>query len=129
MPDETQRRYLFVAIDRAARWVYIHIYKNQTETSSVDFLRRVKQAAPMPAPERLNQGGYVIFSGHALTPSATLSRENTIPLHFRFAKRFRKKCVGVMGRSPRHHKHLRKPEANGYALKNNVIASRWMTAC
>ena len=37
-----------------------------------------------------------------------------IPKRIGFAKRFRKKCVGVMGRSPRHHKHLRKPEAKGY---------------
>jgi hypothetical protein len=26
MPDETQRRYLFVAIDRATRWVHMEIY-------------------------------------------------------------------------------------------------------
>jgi hypothetical protein len=25
MPDETKRRYLFVAIDRATRWVYFRI--------------------------------------------------------------------------------------------------------
>jgi len=48
-------------------------------------------------------------------PTAPIrSAATTIPLHFRFAKRFRKKCVRVMGRSPRHHKHFRKPEAKGY---------------
>ena len=47
MPDETQRRYLFVAIDRATRWVYLRIYRNQTEAGSTGFLRRLKQAAPM----------------------------------------------------------------------------------
>lgn len=47
MPDETQRRYLFVAIDRATRWVFMRTYRDQTEKSSVDFLRRLKQAAPM----------------------------------------------------------------------------------
>jgi hypothetical protein len=26
MPDETSRRYLFVAIDRACHWVFLHIY-------------------------------------------------------------------------------------------------------
>jgi transposase-like protein len=41
MPDEEQHRYLFVAIDRATRWVYTHIYDNQTEASSVDFLQRL----------------------------------------------------------------------------------------
>ena len=38
MPDETQRRYLFVAIDRATRWVYFRIYRDQTDTSSTAFL-------------------------------------------------------------------------------------------
>src|SRR5471030_299215 len=28
MPDETERRYLFVAIDRATRWVFLRIYPN-----------------------------------------------------------------------------------------------------
>ena len=47
MPDETHRRYLFVAIDRATRWVYMRSYHDQTEKSSADFLRRLEQAAPM----------------------------------------------------------------------------------
>ena len=38
MADETARRYLFVAIDRATRWVYLRIYGNQSEVSSSDFL-------------------------------------------------------------------------------------------
>lgn len=57
MPDETQRRYLFVAIDRATRWVYLRIYKNQTEVSSVDFLRRLKRAAPMKIVKLLTDNG------------------------------------------------------------------------
>ena len=31
MPDETSRRYLFVAIDRASRWVFLRIHDNQGE--------------------------------------------------------------------------------------------------
>jgi hypothetical protein len=38
IPDETQRRYLFVAIDRATGWVFIKIHADQTEASSADFL-------------------------------------------------------------------------------------------
>ncbi len=37
MPEETSRRYLFVAIDRATRWVYMRTYRDQTERSSTDF--------------------------------------------------------------------------------------------
>jgi transposase InsO family protein len=47
MPDETSRRYLFVTIDRATRWVFMHIYADMTEQSSVDFLRRLKLASPI----------------------------------------------------------------------------------
>lgn len=47
MADETARRYLFVAIDRATRWVYLRIYANQGEVSSTDFLRRLHAEAPM----------------------------------------------------------------------------------
>ncbi len=47
MPDETARRYLFVAIDRATRWVHVGIYADQSELSSTHFLRSLKGAAPM----------------------------------------------------------------------------------
>ena len=57
MPDETQRRYLFVAIDRATRWVYFRIYRDQTEVSSTDFLRRLKLAAPMKIQKVLTDNG------------------------------------------------------------------------
>ena len=46
MPDESARRYLYVAIDRATRWVFLRTYRDQTERSSVDFLRRVHKATP-----------------------------------------------------------------------------------
>lgn len=47
MADESARRYLFVAIDRATRWVYVRSYANQSQASSSDFLRRLHAAAPM----------------------------------------------------------------------------------
>jgi transposase InsO family protein len=57
MPDETHRRYLFVAIDRATRWVYFRTYRDQSETSSTDFLRRLKRAAPMVIQKVLTDNG------------------------------------------------------------------------
>lgn len=57
MPDETQRRYLFVAIDRATRWVFVRIYADQSEASSCDFLWRVHQAAPMKITKVLTDNG------------------------------------------------------------------------
>ena len=57
MPDETARRYLFVAIDRATRWVYLEIYADQTESSSVDFLSKVKAACPIKIVKLLTDNG------------------------------------------------------------------------
>ena len=57
MQDETARRYLFVAIDRATRWVYIDIYADQTDSSSVDFLSKVKAACPIKIVKLLTDNG------------------------------------------------------------------------
>ncbi len=57
MPDERQRRYLFVAIDRATRWVHIGLYDDQSEASAVDFLARVHEAAPMTITKVLTDNG------------------------------------------------------------------------
>ena len=39
MQDEAKRRYLFVAIDRATRWVFVAIKDNKTAASAKAFLR------------------------------------------------------------------------------------------
>lgn len=57
MPDETSRRYLFVAIDRATRWVFLHIYHDMSDTSSIDFLRRLKDASPIKISKVLTDNG------------------------------------------------------------------------
>jgi transposase InsO family protein len=57
MPDEEQRSYLFVAIDRATRWVYLRVYADQTQASSVDFLHRVHQAASFKITKILTDNG------------------------------------------------------------------------
>jgi transposase InsO family protein len=57
MPDETARRYLFVAIDRATRWVFIELYADQTESSSVDFLSKVSKACPVKIVKLLTDNG------------------------------------------------------------------------
>jgi transposase InsO family protein len=72
MPDETHRRYLFVAIDRATRWVYFRTYRNQTEASSINFLKRLQQAAPMRIQKILTDNGSQFtdrFTSRTKTPS------------------------------------------------------------
>lgn len=57
MPDESSRRYLFVAIDRATCWVFMHIYGDMTNDSSVDFFRRLKLASPIKISKILTDNG------------------------------------------------------------------------
>ncbi len=57
MPGETSRRYLFVATDRVTRWVYMRTYRDQTDASSTDFLRRLNKAAPMHIKTILTDNG------------------------------------------------------------------------
>lgn len=46
MRDETSRRYLFVAIDRATRWVFVQIKPNKTASAARAFLNALQKAAP-----------------------------------------------------------------------------------
>jgi transposase InsO family protein len=47
MEDQTSRRYLFVAIDRATRWVFVRIYNNKTAANARRFLRDLERACPI----------------------------------------------------------------------------------
>jgi transposase InsO family protein len=72
MPGETHRRYLFVAIDRATRWVYLRTYRDQSQTSSSDFLRRLAHTAPMTLKNVLTDNGSQFtdrFTSKTRTPS------------------------------------------------------------
>ena len=57
MADESSRRYLFVAIDRATRWVFLHTYADMSGANSVDFLRRLKLASPIKITKILTDNG------------------------------------------------------------------------
>lgn len=46
MPDEASRRYLFVAIDRATRWVYLELQPEKTVRAATGFLKRVLAKVP-----------------------------------------------------------------------------------
>ena len=46
MPDETERRYLFAAIDRATRWVYVEILPEKSAACAQGFLAHLLAAAP-----------------------------------------------------------------------------------
>lgn len=49
MPGERRRRYLYVAIDRPTRWVYIKILPDKESDTAQGFLDRLVSACPIPS--------------------------------------------------------------------------------
>ncbi len=106
MPDETSRRYLFVAIDRATRWVHVRIYNDQNEQSSTHFLASLIKAAPMKITKILTDNGSQFtdrFTTKAKVPSG----------HHLFDRRCQ--ALGIEHRlaPPRH------PQTNGMVERFN----------
>jgi transposase InsO family protein len=57
MADETARRYVFVAIDRATRWVFIAIKSHKTAAAAKAFLNALHKAAPFRIHTLLTDNG------------------------------------------------------------------------
>jgi len=57
MPDETQGRYLFVAIDRATRWVYLEVHPTKEAKVAAGFLDCLVEQAPFKITKVLTDNG------------------------------------------------------------------------
>ena len=57
MQDETSRSYLFVAIDRATRWVFVQIKQNKTAANARAFLDALHKACPIRITRILTDNG------------------------------------------------------------------------
>jgi hypothetical protein len=57
MPDEDRRQYLFAAIDRASRWVYVEILPTKSADHASAFLNRLIKAAPFTITTVLTDNG------------------------------------------------------------------------
>ena len=57
MADETSRRYLFVAIDRATRWVFVAVKNNKSAASARSFLKALHKACPLKIVKLLTDNG------------------------------------------------------------------------
>jgi hypothetical protein len=57
MPDEDGRKYLFVAIDRATRWVYMEIMPDKAAGSAAAFLEKLVSAFPGTIEKILTDNG------------------------------------------------------------------------
>jgi transposase InsO family protein len=77
MPDETSRRFLFVAIDRATRWVFVQIKSQKTAAAARSFLSDLHKACPIKRQKILADNGKEftdrLFASRA--PQATYSHE------------------------------------------------------
>jgi transposase-like protein len=57
MPDEESRKYLFVAVDRATRWVYMEIHASKTAEEARSFLKNLIEKAPFVISKILTDNG------------------------------------------------------------------------
>jgi transposase-like protein len=57
MPDEAERKYLFVGIDRATRWVFMEIRASKTAESARSFLKNLLEKAPFTISKVLTDNG------------------------------------------------------------------------
>jgi transposase InsO family protein len=57
MPDERERQYLFAAIDRATRWVYVESLPDKSAARASGFLKRLLKAAPFKIATVLTDNG------------------------------------------------------------------------
>ena len=75
MADETTRRYLFVAIDRATRWVFVRILPAKTAANARRFLRDLHRSCPIRITKILTDNGKEftdrLFASRARAPSGT----------------------------------------------------------
>lgn len=78
MQDESQRRYLFVAIDRATRWVFVQFKANKTAASASAFLKALHKACPI----RINK--LLTDNGKEFTDRLFASREREPSGHHEF---------------------------------------------
>ncbi len=75
MADETTRHYLFVAIDRATRWVFVRILPAKTAANARRFLRDLHRSCPIRITKILTDNGKEftdrLFASRARAPSGT----------------------------------------------------------
>ena len=73
MADQSRRSYLFVAIDRATRWVFVAVKKDKTAASARSFLKALHKACPLKIVKLLTDNGKEftdrLFASRERTPS------------------------------------------------------------
>lgn len=57
MPDDPQKRYLLVAIDRATRWVYLEVINDKAAETAAQFIKRCYEKCPVTIKTILTDNG------------------------------------------------------------------------
>jgi len=73
MADQTSRGYLFVAIDRASRWVYLEVRRTKSADAACGFLKQLLEKAPFHVTHLVTDNGKEFTHRFA----ATAEREPT----------------------------------------------------
>jgi len=107
MREESSRRYLFVAIDRATRWVFVQLKANMTGASAQAFVKALHKACPIKISKLLTE------SGKEFTVRLFASKEREP----RGNQQFDQLCQ-ELGIEPRLTKP-KKPSANGMVERFN----------
>uniref|UniRef100_UPI0037D9CE0C IS481 family transposase n=6 Tax=Tepidimonas taiwanensis TaxID=307486 RepID=UPI0037D9CE0C len=103
MADETRRRYLFVAIDRATRWVFIALYASKSARNARAFLKSLLTACPIKINKILTDNGKEFTARLLGQPSATHAFESLC------------EALGIEHRTTR----VRRPQTNGMVERFN----------
>lgn len=107
MADEPKRRYLFVAIDRATRWVFVQVKPAKTARAARAFLAALIQACPMRIRTILTDNGKEFTDRFVTTGERTPSGQHV----------FDALCaaLGIEHRLTR----VRRPQTNGMVERFN----------
>ena len=57
MPDDAQKRYLLVGVDRATRWVYMEIVTDKTAKTAAKFIKTLASKCPVKITTILTDNG------------------------------------------------------------------------
>ncbi len=75
MQDESQRRYLFVAIDRATRWVFVQLKPNKTSRQCARLSEGIAQGLPAQDHQLLTDNGQGVHRPTVCQPQARTQRQ------------------------------------------------------